>query len=342
MPAVTARAADRFHARSDVATSGLPSRAWPYTPPMTDAPDARLIELTPDARLRPLPAALVAARAAIVAGARDVLATPADGLERPWPWRDAPDVERRYGAYRAAEALEVAELEARSLLAAGDADEPLAARLAGPMTAARWELEGLLLPLDDTLLDADPGGGEWTLRLVLGHIVGGQRAYAWSAAWIAAHPDGAATPGGPVRVPETFWDDIPDEATTEAEGSLDAIRARFDSIVDASAERLAATPDALMAIPTRWSGADVTLAFRFERCASHIREHTIQVEKTLALLGAVPDEPARLVRHVLATYGRAEAAVFGRTAVEAAAERLALAAAEGRAAMGAAREAAGT
>ncbi len=307
---------------------------------MTEPFDPRLLELTPGAALRPLPVALAAARVDILAGARDVLATPADSLERPWPWRDAPDVEQRYGAYRAAEALEIAELEARSLLAAGDAGEPLAARLAGPMTAARWELDGLLLPLDDDLLDADPGGGEWTLRLTLGHIVGGQRAYAWAAAWIAAHPDGAATPGGPVRVPETFWDDIPDEATTEAEGSLDDIRQRFDTIVDLSAERLAATPDDRMAIPTRWSGADVTLAFRFGRYASHIREHTIQVQKTLALLGHMPDEPARLARHVLATYGRAEAAVFGRTGAEAAAERIALAAAEGRAAMHAARSAA--
>lgn len=304
--------------------------------------DARLVELTPDAQPRPLPAALATARADILAGARDVLATPAASLEGPWLWRGGPDVERRYGAYRAAEALEVAELEARSLLAGHDVSEPLAARLAGPMTAARWDLDGLLLPLDDALLDADPGAGEWSLRLVLGHIVSGQRAYAWAAAWIAAHPDGAAEPGGPVRVPETFWDDLPEETTTEAEGTIDAIRSRFDAIVDGSAERLAATPDDRLGIPTRWSGADVSLAFRFGRCASHIREHTIQVEKTLELLGHVPDEPARLVRHVFATYGRAEAAVFGRAGADAAAERLALAAAEGRAAMGAAREASGS
>ncbi len=63
------------------------------------------------------------------------------------------------------------------------------------------------------------------------------------------------------------------------------------------------------------------------------------------MLGHPPTEPERLARLVLATYGRAEAAVSGRhsnIAVEAAAERIALGAAEARDAIQAAREAAGT
>lgn len=292
--------------------------------------DAPLLDATDDALARPLPAAIRRARADILEAARTLAAIPADRLAGEWPWHDGQEIEVRYAAYRAAEALEVAELEARTLLASADGAERQAARLLGPMTAARWDLHGLVLPLSDDQLDADPGAGEWTLRLVLGHIISGQRAYAWSDAWIARHADAALAtdPAAPVRPPEAFWDALPDEATTEAEGDMAALRARLDAIVDLSGERLGGLDDDRMAIPSRWSGASVTLGFRLGRCASHIREHTIQVEKTLALLGHVPDETARLVRHVLAAYGRAEAAVFGRVGTDAAAEPLAIASAE--------------
>jgi hypothetical protein len=87
----------------------------------------------------------------------------------------------------------------------------------------------------------------------------------------------------------------------------------------------------------------VDVGFRLGRWSSHIREHTIQIEKTLAMLGLVPDEPRRLARHVLDAYGRAEAAVFGRrpgAAAEEAADRIAGVAAEARQVVASAVEAA--
>ena len=45
-----------------------------------------------------------------------------------------------------------------------------------------------------------------------------------------------------------------------------------------------------------------------------MREHTIQVEKTLAMLGRRPTEVDRLVRLLLAAYGRLEAVVSGMPA----------------------------
>ena len=94
-------------------------------------------------------------------------------------------------------------------------------------------------------------------------------------------------------------------------GSLDDIRARLDTILDLSAERLAGLPEDRLGFGTRWSGFAVSIAFRLGRWSSHIREHAIQVEKTLAMIGRTPTEPERLVRLALAAYGRAEAVVFG-------------------------------
>jgi hypothetical protein len=53
-------------------------------------------------------------------------------------------------------------------------------------TAARWDTQGILATLADGDLDADPGGGEWTIRQTLAHSIGSQRGYAWgSAYWIS-------------------------------------------------------------------------------------------------------------------------------------------------------------
>ena len=309
---------------------------------MTDArPDAPLFDFSDPALIRPLPAALAGARADVVAAGRDLLAVPESALTLPWTWIPGSEEEVRYAGYRAGEALEQAEIEARVLGSGGDVAERRVARILGPASAARWDLHGLLLPLTEEMLDADPGGGEWSLRLVLGHTISTQRAYAWSAAWLQAHGPDPTDPTTPVRVPESFWAALPDEATTDAAGSVADLRARLDAILDLSTERLAGTPDELLAIPARWSGFPVTVGFRYGRWSSHIREHTIQVEKTLAMVGHTPDEPARLVRLVLAAYGRAEATVFGRKGVDAAVARVVQGAAEARQTIQSARAAAG-
>jgi hypothetical protein len=293
--------------------------------------DAPLLDATDATLARPLAEGLAIARADVVAAASDVLATPESSLDRAWGWIGGSEVEIRYGAYRAAEALELAEIDARVDLAAEDAAETQAARIVAAATAARWDLHGLLLPLADSELDADPGGGEWTIRLTLGHVINGQRAYGWSTAWWAANPHELTAPDLPARVPEEVFASLPDEETTEAEGTVDELRARLDAITDLTIERLAGLPDERLALGARWSGFPVTIGFRLGRWSSHIREHTIQVEKTCALLGRNPTEPERLARHLLAAYGRAEATVIGRRpgdATTAAGKRVALGAAE--------------
>jgi hypothetical protein len=303
--------------------------------------DAPLLELTDASLARPLPTALERARADAIAAARGLLAIPEPNLTRPWTWIGGSEEEVRYGAYRAAEALEHAEIEARTAVAATAAEELRAARIVGPSTAARWDLHGLLLPLDERLLDADPGGGEWSLRLVMGHVIASQRGYGWGTAWWQDHAYEVADPALPARIPEEFFAAAPDEATTEAEGTLDDLRARLDAILDLSAERLAGLPDDRLDVGARWSGFPVTVGFRLGRWSSHLREHSIQVEKTFAMLGHIPGEPARLARHVLAAYGRAESVVFGRQGIDGAVDRLVSGAAEARTAVTSAREAAG-
>ncbi len=302
--------------------------------------DAPLLRHTSSELARPLPSAIRDARADLPAIVADILAIPESALERDWAWIGGGEVDVRYGMYRLHELFERAEVEATRLLRAADADRGLAAALIAPATAARWDLHGLIAALSDQTIDADPGGGEWSIRLTLGHTVNAQRAYGWSTAWWQERGFALDDPALPETVGDEFFADLPDEATVEAAGSLDDIRARLDETLDLSAERLAGIPDERLAHGARWAGFAVPVGFRLSRWSSHLREHTIQVEKILALLGRTPAEPERLARLTLAAYGRAESVVFGQADADAAAGILRAAVAEARDTIADARRAA--
>ena len=302
--------------------------------------DAPLLRHTSAELTRALPSAIREARADLPAIVADILSIPESALEREWAWIGGGEGDVRYGIYRLHELFERAQVEAAQLLRTSGADGGQGAAIIGPATAARWDLHGLLAPLSDQEFDADPGGAEWSIRLTLGHIVNSQRAYGWSTAWWQERGFALDDPDLPPSVGDEFFADLPDEETTEAAGSLEEVRSRFDAILDLSAERLAGIPEERLAHGARWSGFAVPVSFRVGRWSSHIREHTIQVEKTLAMLGRTPTEPERLARLTLAAYGRAESVVFGQPAADAAAGVIRAAVAEARSTIADARRAA--
>ena len=302
--------------------------------------DAPLLRHTHDELARPLPDAIRDARADLAAIVADILAIPESALERDWAWIGGGEGDVRYGIYRLHELFERAEIEASRQLRTSGRNGGVAAAIIGPATAARWDLHGVLAALTDADIDADPGGGEWTIRLTLGHTVNSQRAYGWSTAWWQERGFALDDPDLPPRVSDELFAALPDEETAEAAGSLDDIRARLDDILDLSAERLAGIPDDRLGYGARWSGFAVPVSFRLGRWSSHIREHMIQIEKTLVMLGRVPTEPERLARLTLAAYGRAEAVVFGQPDADAAAGIIRAAVGEARDTIADARRAA--
>ena len=60
-----------------------------------------------------------------------------------------------------------------------------------------------------------------------------------------------------------------------------------------------------------WEDETYPLRFRLGRFESHLRQHTIQIDKTLAALGRLPNEPLRLLRMVYGALAEAESARLG-------------------------------
>jgi hypothetical protein len=257
---------------------------------------------------QPVHPTLLKARDSLRAALSDLSHVPDGSLDKEWTWRGRDGVDVRYGLYRQYEALEDTRARIRPQLAALAATESPARPLVASAGAARWELHGLLDSIADADLDCDPANGEWTLRQTLAHIVNGQRAYGWFTAWWLSRQDSSAD-DFPTRVPEDVAAQLPAEES-DGVGSLTEIGRRLDEIVDLSAGTLGGLSEDQLTARARWSGLPVDVRFRINRWSSHLREHTIQVEKTLGFIGRPTSEVDRLLRLISAAYGRLEEEVF--------------------------------
>ena len=253
----------------------------------------------------PVDPGLLRARDSIRRGLVDLAAVPEEALARPWL---GDEEELRYGFYSHLQRLEDARALIRPLLGGARAHETPARPLVGAATAARWDIHGLLAGLSDGELDTDPGNNEWTLRQTLGHIVGGQRQYGVFTAWWLGQR-GAPADDFPVGAPMELDAELPTEEV-EGQGSVDDIRRRLDETVDQSAAVFASLGAEDLAVRARWSGLPVDIRFRVIRWTSHMREHTVQLEKTLVFIGRPTTEVERLLRLVATAYGRLEEELF--------------------------------
>lgn len=245
------------------------------------------------------------ARGRIEAALRDLLAVGDDALEAAWIWPDHGELDRRSGFFRIIEDLDAV---TAGITARGVA-RPVDQAIVAPATVARWELIGLLAPLSEGDLDADPGGGEWTVRQTVAHIIASQGAYGVYTAWWRDQAIGTSDerlPFAPEDLDDPAWEPV------AADGSLDQIRSRLHVALEEAAAGLSDLSADELALGARWSGLPVTIAIRQGRWASHISEHTVQVDKTLVWLGRQPSEVERLVRLVAAAWGRLEANVWPR------------------------------
>ena len=281
--------------------------AWPMRDPLTELATVPAVSLHP---------AVVAARAPLAALITDLLAVPDDVLERRWRWlpSDIDELDVRYGIYRVHERFESA-IAAITVGRGGGEGAPVGPAIPAlqAMAVARWELHGALAGLSAADWDADPGDGEWTVRQTLGHIISSQRAYGWFNAWFLSQGFAA---GEAVRPPAGALPEEPSE-DDEAVGTAAEVRARLDDVVDENIGANAPLDADALRVDARWMGMHIPIDFRLGRYGSHIREHTVQVDKTQAMLRRQPTEVERIIRLVLGSYGRLEALFVGSTAAEA-------------------------
>jgi hypothetical protein len=181
--------------------------------------------------------------------------------------------------------------------------------------AAARDLDALLLGLTDDEYDRSPVPGEWSLREVVGHMAATQR---WFLTLVSYGLRRVRTPGEtmPVELPEGEYERVVGDYASFAEIMTD--RGLSDMLAVHAAMRsrclaeLADISDEEIEAPSLWwEGEAYTLEYRLHRFEAHLRQHTVQVEKTLDQLGLPANEARRLNRLLYNALAEVEAATIG-------------------------------
>jgi hypothetical protein len=235
-----------------------------------------------------------------------------DALGRPWAWGDYDGEGVRFTALVAYGQLrELAALAAAERI--GGRAPSLAQRLLGDYHAAFVDLQALLIGLDEATAERAPAKDEWPVREALGHIVDADAGfYAMVRTNIERHRAGTwngerAGEDDYIRILGPEADFI--AALGQPLAGLRAFHAQLHTRILAD---LADISDAECGLPAKfWEGTSFPVRYRLQRFDAHVRQHTIQIEKTLEAIGRPPTEGSRLARLLYAALAAVEAGLIG-------------------------------
>jgi len=170
-----------------------------------------------------------------------------------------------------------------------------------------------LIGVGDELLDRPPAEGEWPLRKVMEHTMTAEAAFFA----VTRHALEGRRRGEPVRKVTRAEMEAPVGGFEEfgqavANASLAGILGRYDALHRQVLQELADIREDELDTPSLWwEGRELPVQHRLHRFHSHLRQHTIQAEKTLEALGCRPTEVRRLLRMIYRALAEVEGAVLG-------------------------------
>ncbi len=233
-------------------------------------------------------------------------------LDREWSWNDY-DEGVRFSFFRVYE--ELRQLAARMGNARSRTNQPLttAQHTLAQYHAAYRDLQAVLIGVSDEDAAHPPAEGEWSAREALAHMIAAERTF--FAINLDALQRVRSGESGPLEMNdeawETFWegdnfDEIKEEALTSKMLSYhDNLHWRImTELVDISEKELH-TPVVF------WESTPMPLEFRLHRFDAHLRQHTIQIEKTLKAIGLPFTEAKRLLRLIYAALADVENQAIG-------------------------------
>jgi hypothetical protein len=186
-----------------------------------------------------------------------------------------------------------------------------AALIAAQHHAAYRDLTGALAGVRDDEFDRAPARDEWPLREVVHHVAGAEMGFSLLIRWAFERQRGGNVL--PITMPREEME--PHYARVRPDGSLGEVLGRYDELHWSVVSEFSALSDEDLESPNVWwEEYEIPVWFRMHRFDAHLRQHTIQVDKTLAAIGHPPSEPERLARLLHQSLGAVEAALIGATA----------------------------
>jgi len=159
------------------------------------------------------------------------------------------------------------------------------------------DLTGVLAGVRSEDLDRAPREDEWPLRETLDHMLGAEYGFLGvNRLALERHRAGNATEPSEAEFKE-FRKPYA-QPKDAAAGPIESVRNAFFEIHRRVLRELADVTDAeLEKRATFWENEAMPIRFRLHRFEEHLRQHTIQLDKTLAVIRP-PTEAHRLVRNI--------------------------------------------
>jgi len=215
-------------------------------------------------------------------------------LDRAYAWEEYDEDGLRFALLAAH--LQLRETTATVAAARLGAGKPFteAQRILAQIHEAYRDLTGALAGASEAEIDAKPPDEQWPLRQVLTHVLQTEKGF---LAAIELALDRART-GGPNEPDEAAFKAKRRPAEDPSGSRADALNALFRSHI-AILRALDGVADTELATPSWfWEDKGYPIRFRMHRFEEHLRQHTVQVDKTLVALGHPPTEAERLVRNL--------------------------------------------
>lgn len=229
-------------------------------------------------------------------------------LERPWAWGAYDSEGVRFSFFRTYE--ELRDLAARIQAERGGQSE--ASLILAQYLAAVRDLQAVLLAFPPAKFDTPPAEGEWSLHEILKHMYSSTLNFTAVVQLGLEHQRAGLPMAKPTNedYDRLLGTDEQFDAMIEL-GSADEYLAAFEhNRQQLTGQFKGVTDSELGMLPYFWDG-QMELRFRLHRFDSHMRQHTVQIEKLLQSLNIHPSETQRLLRHIYQAWADVEGALIG-------------------------------
>jgi hypothetical protein len=233
-------------------------------------------------------------------------------LDRDWAWRYHAEGVRfaLLGTYH-----ELRDLAVEIMAGRATSGPPMstAHHALAQYRAAYRDLQAVLLGVEDDILDRAPAEGEWPPRRILDHVISADAVF---FTLIHLARDWYRRGETPRKLQQEDFEALlgPEELFDRqlAEHGLAGILTFYDDLHGRIVRELAdLTEEELLAPSPYWEEEPVPIRFRLHRFDAHLRQHTVQMVKTLAVVGSEWTEARQLLRTVYNALAEVEGALIG-------------------------------
>jgi uncharacterized damage-inducible protein DinB len=243
-----------------------------------------------------------------------VRALPDADLERDWAWGSYKSEGIRFAYFRAYEDLRDLAVQIGHQRAISGEPWLDAQRILAQYHAAYRDLEAVLLGVESQYYEIPPAEGEWPVRRVLAHVVGADMGFYVAIKFALDRYQQGADPL--IEIEDETWLEIigleDDEVDAKMAEALPGLQSYHEELHQRIMTDFSGIADYELEKSSRyWEDEMYSLRFRLHRFDAHMRQHTIQMEKTLQVLGHVPGESEKLLRLIFAALAQVEGALIG-------------------------------